>query len=98
MEIMTELFEVQGLFATNPEGDSKMDVVEVVPSVCPVSEQLVWMSVWHYIYELHRLSFYLTYICLVAERETSLSITPFLETYELKGYTLVEINYVISEW
>ena len=45
MEIEMELFEVQGLFATNPEGDSKMDVVEVVPSVCPVPGQLVWMNV-----------------------------------------------------
>ena len=33
----------------------------------------------------------------MAEKATSLSLTPFLETYELKGYTLVEINYVISD-
>ena len=44
MEIKTDLFEVQGLVATNPEGDSKMDVVEVVPSVCPVPGKLVWMK------------------------------------------------------
>ena len=33
LEIKMDLFGVQGLFATNPEGDSKMDVVELVPSV-----------------------------------------------------------------
>ena len=31
----------------------------------------------------------------MAEKATSLSLTPFLETYELKGYTLVEISCVI---
>ena len=36
---------MQGLLATSPEGDSKMDVVEVVPSVCPYPGQLVWMNV-----------------------------------------------------
>ena len=28
----------------------------------------------------------------MAEKATSLSLTPFLEMYELKGYTLVEIS------
>lgn len=38
-------FEVHGLFTTNPEGDSKMDVIEEVPLVCHVHGQLIWMSV-----------------------------------------------------
>ena len=36
---------MQGLLATSPEGDSKIDVVEVVPSVCPYPGQLVWMNI-----------------------------------------------------
>jgi len=37
----------------------------------------------------------LTYIYFVAEMATSLSLTPFLDTYELKGYTLVKVSCVI---
>lgn len=33
-----KLFEVQGLLATNSEGDSKKDVVEVVPFACSYPE------------------------------------------------------------
>ena len=36
--------EVQGLIATNPEGDSKMDVIGIVPSVSFEPERLVWMN------------------------------------------------------
>lgn len=39
MESKTELFEVQVILATNLEVDSKMDIVEVVPSVCLYPKQ-----------------------------------------------------------
>jgi len=49
--------------------------------------------VWHYSNYIN--CSLLPYICLVAKKTTSLSLTPLLETYELKGYTLVEVSCVI---
>jgi len=82
--------------ATNPRGDSKMDVVELVPSYfVQVWNELVWMNVWHGISNSHIRWFSQTYIYLMAENVTSFSLTPFLETYELSGYMFEKVN---SDW
>ena len=87
---------MQGLLATNPRSNSRQDVVgECLRFVLFLDNLYGRMSNVAFLITL--IDLYERIIYLVMEKATSLSLTPFPETYELRSYTFVEISCVIME-